>query len=94
MKNQSQKVDSTLATRENNYGSFTDNADISQQLKDVIRSGKSYDKLSNTQKEVLEMICTKISRIMGGDPSYLDTWHDISGYAKLAEEELGAERKT
>lgn len=86
------KTDTTLATRETTYGSFTDNANISQQLKAVIRTGASYDALSPTQREVLEMICTKISRIMGGDPNYADTWHDIAGYAKLAEEELGAER--
>ncbi len=33
------------------------------------------------------MICLKISRIVTGDPEHPDNWHDIAGYATLAERE-------
>jgi len=85
--------DKTLADREVKYGAFGDNANISQRLKDVMESGKSWEALTDVQAEVLQMICTKMSRILGGDPKYIDNWHDIAGYAKLAEEELGTKRE-
>lgn len=31
-------------------------------------------------------IADKIARILNGDPEYRDNWHDIAGYAKLAED--------
>lgn len=78
----------TLNERETNYGDFSDNAEISQRLKVVVHSGRSWAQCNDTQKEALEMICTKISRIMGGDPDYVDNWHDIIGYAELAQQEI------
>jgi len=33
------------------------------------------------QREALEMICTKISRIIVGDCSHVDHWNDLAGYA-------------
>jgi hypothetical protein len=35
------------------------------------------------QWEALDMICSKISRIVNGDPDYDDSWVDIAGYAQL-----------
>jgi hypothetical protein len=29
------------------------------------------------------MISNKIARIVEGDPAYIDSWHDISGYSQL-----------
>lgn len=34
------------------------------------------------------MIAGKIARIINGDPNYVDSWHDIAGYATLIEQEL------
>ena len=34
------------------------------------------------------MILSKISRLVTGDPAHKDSWHDIQGYAKLAEDRL------
>jgi len=41
--------------------------------------------MSASHREALEMIAHKIGRILNGDPNYADSWHDIAGYAKLAE---------
>ena len=88
----SPSVQSTLEQRGSRYGDFTDNAMISQQLKQLIMcesDGKlreGYRRCNFVQREALEMIAQKIARILNGDPNYKDNWHDIQGYARLAEE--------
>lgn len=85
-------VSETLQERGSRYGDFTENAVISQQLKQLImyeNNGKfreGYRRCSFVQREALEMIAQKIARILNGDPNYKDNWHDIQGYARLAEE--------
>lgn len=79
-------VDSTLAERGTNYGEFNDFAEICQGLTLVAREQPGWDKLSNPHREALEMIIHKISRVLNGNPNYKDSWHDIQGYAKLAED--------
>lgn len=46
-------------------------------LKDIHIEGNEYDLV----KEALDMIAVKLSRICTGDPTYLDNWDDIAGYA-------------
>jgi len=79
-------IQDTLKQRGEVYGSFDNNAEIAQQLKIIIR--RNDDKLSVSQRESLEVIMQKVSRILTGDPSYKDNWHDIAGYATLIENEL------
>jgi hypothetical protein len=40
------------------------------------------------QLQALDMIVTKIGRILTGNPSHLDSWIDIAGYAKLVSDRL------
>jgi hypothetical protein len=54
-------------------------------LKDVLRSNSSFYAMSADKQEGLDLIMTKIGRILTGDPDYKDNWHDIAGYAKLVE---------
>jgi hypothetical protein len=78
------KTEKTLVDRQPLYGDFTITAEITQELKDVVRQ---YDgNLSYTQKESIDMIFTKIARIVNGDPNHADSWHDIAGYATLAKQ--------
>ena len=81
-------VAATLEQRGKIHGDFSDNADISQSLKYVIHTSKNVQeaKLNAVQLEALEVIATKIARILSGDPNESDNWHDIGGYAKLAED--------
>jgi hypothetical protein len=51
----------------------------------IAASGYCAVPLSSTQLEALDMICSKLARIVCGDPNEPDHWHDIGGYAKLAE---------
>jgi len=91
-------VENTLAERGNRYGDFTDHARIAQQLQDVMHNSgsvasstlmsanKGWYGLDPVKKQALTVIADKIARILSGDPEYKDNWHDIQGYAKLAED--------
>lgn len=97
----SSDISNTLQERGNRYGEFNTHALITQILKDVAKgatlesplgSGEyvdiktNWDTLSAAHREALDMIFHKIGRILNGDPNYKDSWHDISGYAKLGED--------
>ena len=81
-------LENTLAEREAKYGSFKDNAEISQRLEVVIRSKLNYSDCNNVHREALHMILHKVARIINGDADYIDNWHDIAGYAQLVEEDI------
>ena len=82
-------VDSTLAERQRRYGDFSQHAQISQDLQRSMRKVAAWNDLSDTHREALQMIQHKVARILNGDPDYRDNWHDIQGYAKLAEDTCG-----
>lgn len=79
-------VQATLSQRGERYGDFTENAYISQYLKDAMGNTAGWRRLNAVQREALTMIAQKIAHILNGDPNYKDSWHDIQGYAKLAED--------
>lgn len=81
-------IQKTLDERGGRYGDFKDHARITQSLKRVMRETPNWDGLSDDKKEALEMIAHKIGRILNGDPEYDDSYIDIQGYAKLAEQGL------
>lgn len=78
----------TLTQRGTRYGDFTDNASISQEIKDIVEKSPGWRRATKVQREGLTMIIQKIARICNGDPAYADNWHDIQGYAKLVEDRL------
>lgn len=82
------EIEETLKQREKQYGSFLFHAKISQDLKHIMAIQPNYAGLSAIKKEALEMIVHKIARIINGDSNLVDSWHDISGYAKLVEDHL------
>lgn len=77
------KVAETIKARERTHGNFALTANIARQLKGVV--DVYGDGLSDMQREALDMIMTKVSRILSGNPDHADSWHDIAGYAKLVE---------
>ena len=86
-------IDDTLAERGNRYGSFTGHAQITQQIKMSMMLGDKWAYLAHDQAEALDMIAHKIGRILNGDPDYIDSWHDIIGYARLVEQRLISEQE-
>lgn len=79
------KTEEILAERKTTHGDFSDNARISQELKATLHCENA--DLTDVQKEVLDMICLKLSRIVC-NPNFKDHWDDIAGYAKLAADRL------
>ncbi len=83
-------VSETLGSRATAYGAFRDNARLAQALKRAMAEhaedmGKTF---ADDQWEALEMIATKVSRIVNGNPDDIDQWHDIAGYATLVADRL------
>ena len=72
-----------LKERGSRYGKFEDHAELCQNLKTVMKTGESWSKCNDSQKQALETIADKIARILNGDPNYLDNWVDICGYSQL-----------
>ncbi len=85
------ELDKTLAQRGEVYGRFVDQAEISQSLKRVMRAAPGWQELPNDMRESLEMLAHKVARILNGNPDYVDSWHDVSGYATLVEKRLNGE---
>jgi hypothetical protein len=80
------KLDVLLVAREATHGSFAETARIAQALKTTIVQCPTYENLNVSHREALDMIATKLGRIMSGDPNFKDHWDDIAGYAKLGAE--------
>ena len=75
-----------LNERETTHGDFKLTAEYAQGFKDIIKERES--SLSELQKEALDMISSKMARILCGDPNEPDHWKDIAGYATLVEHNL------
>ena len=83
-------VDAILDERATNYGSFLTMSKVTQRLKAVAHqfAGQNNKTFDADQAEALDMIFTKIGRILNGDPNHIDSWVDIAGYAKLVADRL------
>ena len=83
-------IDDILDSRATDYGTFADNSRLAQALKRAMADhasdhGRTF---ADDQWEALEMIASKISRIVNGNPDKVDNWDDIAGYAKLISDRL------
>ena len=83
-------VDAILNERANTYGSFESVAKVAQQLKHVAHTaaGEQGKTFATDQAEALDMIFSKIARILNGNPDQIDSWIDIAGYATLVADRL------
>ncbi len=80
-----QQIDETLKQRGSAYGEFIGNATITQTImKTLVDNAKR--PLEQFELEALHMVAHKMSRIVNGQRTKKDNWHDIAGYAKLAED--------
>jgi hypothetical protein len=87
---EAEAIDELLNERGSKYGSFIDVAQIAQEMKDVIRGAldEQNASLQADHQEALDMITSKIARIVNGDANHRDSWIDIAGYATLVAERL------
>ncbi len=80
-------LESTLESRGSTHGDPVDQATAAQELKCVIVKNTT-NGLNSMSQECLDMIALKISRIITGDFQFADHWHDIAGYATLAQKAI------
>lgn len=77
---ENKQLDATLAERNSTHGDFRKQFDVAQRIKAIFRV-EDYGNASNVQREALDQIAHKLSRILTGNPDHLDHWADIAGYA-------------
>jgi hypothetical protein len=85
-----EQVDTVLDKRGTNYGTFLGLSQVTQRLKTVAHNfaGQNNKTFDADQAEALDMIFTKIGRILNGDANHTDSWIDIAGYATLVADRL------
>jgi predicted transcriptional regulator len=83
-------VDTILDDRAATYGSFISVALFAQEMKELMRSALDEQNagLQADHQEALDMIASKIARIITGDSNHRDSWLDIAGYATLVADRL------
>lgn len=75
-------LNETLREREKTHGDFRRTAEIATALIDMTRPKGGVPE-NAVQRYAREMICGKLARIASGDPTFVDHWQDIAGYAQL-----------
>jgi hypothetical protein len=83
-------VGKVLDARAEQYGSFMQSSDTVIRIKGIMHNAVARNAvhLYPDQLQALDMIATKISRIVHGNPNHLDSWIDIAGYATLVADRL------
>ena len=83
-----------IANRAPRYGKFADRARIVQGLKQVMELSPNWIILPADQRQALEMMAEKISRILNGNHNDIDSWRDASGYPQLVVDRLEEQQAT
>lgn len=81
-------INQTLKERGSTHGEYAERSRVSQNIKKAMLDSLNWELLSDSQKESLDMVAHKISRILTGDANHHEHWHDIIGYTKLVADKL------
>ena len=76
-------VNQTLAERNRTHGPWGTQAATAAKIKETLRLSPRWNRIPSFQKEALDHIAIKLSRIVNGNSYEADHWHDIIGYATL-----------
>jgi hypothetical protein len=82
----SDTIGTTLNERQGTHGDYSKTAATAQSLKAVLADSCSLP--TPAMRESLDLICTKLARIVNGNPYCEDHVLDIIGYAKLVADRL------
>lgn len=87
-------IDKVLEERGPTHGDYRLQSQLNQEIQDAMRSKANWKvKLRAEQRDALQMISVKMSRIVTGNPDEADHWDDIAGYATLVSKILTGEKK-
>ncbi len=79
-------IEDVLNERGETHGDFSEVAYFAQRLREIFRENGQF--ISDPHAESLDMIASKLARILAGNPNEPDHWLDIEGYARLARERI------
>ena len=79
----SKEVETILKERSTTHGDYTFQAFRCQRIQRCFTDAPGWDELNDIQRDALQMIAVKISRILTGNPNHKDNWLDLAGYATL-----------
>lgn len=80
-----------LNERDSTHGDWTQTSLLAQDLKQSLRLYEVYMAVPPRRREALDLICTKIARIVCGRSDISEHWDDIAGYAQLAASDIPKE---
>ena len=85
------EIDKILEDRGSRYGDFGIQSKTAQAIRDAFKASPNWKYLAPYMREGLDLVATKISRMLCGDPMYLDNVVDILGYMTLVKEQMEKE---
>lgn len=90
VKAKEEELDAVLDARGDQYGVFMQNADTAIKIKGAMHNAIARNDmhLYPDQLQALDMIASKMSRIVNGNPNHTDSWIDIAGYAMLVADRI------
>lgn len=77
-----------LQSRGEDYGDFRNLSRVAQAIKNALRQGDTWQDMPFSQREAVDLIATKLARLVCGNPELVDTWDDIVGYATLGAQSI------
>ena len=72
-----------ITERGKTHGNWEEQAAMTNAIKRTMRYTPQWDELEPHQVEALDMIATKLGRILTGVSTHYDHWDDMAGYALL-----------
>jgi hypothetical protein len=81
-----------LDNRGKTHGPWLEQAVCAQAFKDLARAQPGWTRLLPMERESIEMVFVKLSRILNGQPHFVDHWDDMAGYPKITADKLRVDR--
>ena len=85
------EINDILEDRGSRYGDFGVQAQTARAIKDTFESAPNWSDLPPYMQEGLDLVATKLSRMLCGDYMYMDNVVDIIGYMTLVKTEMEKE---
>jgi hypothetical protein len=83
-------IDKTLEQRKAEYGDWAEDGGLADVLIGAVEVTPRWKNMPGFMRQSIRLILVKVARLCCGNPHNVDSWHDIQGYARLAEERADA----
>lgn len=84
-------VQQTTEQRQAEYGDWKEDGGLADALIIMVESQPRWNAIPGFLRQSIRMILVKIARLVSGNSMNRDSWHDIQGYALIAEQRLPSE---